>query len=158
MSNSDLSDVLVLPQVTQHKRKREAVNSRAKCVTDDDILGELKAKEQEKMEKIQEKEKNKAEIQRRKEEAMKKKAARETQVRKIRGQKSRNKAVLQQLQNLSLTSSESEAECPDCGLVYGDDDSTWVQCDSCGLWRDLKCAGVTSVSDIPEIFCCQNCV
>ena len=73
MSNSDLSDVLVLPQVTQHKRKREAVNSRAKCVTDDDILGELKAKEQEKMEKIQEKEKNKAEIQRRKEEAMKRK-------------------------------------------------------------------------------------
>ena len=61
VSNSDLSDVLVLPQVTQHKRKREAVNSRAKCVTDDDILGELKAKEQEKMEKIQEKEKNKAE-------------------------------------------------------------------------------------------------
>ena len=48
VSNSDLSDVLVLPQVTQHKRKREAVNSRAKCVTDDDILGELKAKEQEK--------------------------------------------------------------------------------------------------------------
>ena len=62
-----------------------------------------------------------------------------------------------QLQNISLSSSESEAECPDCGLVYGEDESTWIQCDSCGVWRDLVCAGVSSVSDIPEMFCCQNC-
>ena len=62
-----------------------------------------------------------------------------------------------QLQNISLSSSESEAECPDCGLVYGEDESTLIQCDSCGVWRDLVCAGVSSVSDIPEMFCCHNC-
>ena len=26
-----------------------------------------------------------------------------------------------------------------CGLVYGEDNSVWIQCDSCGLWYDLKC-------------------
>ena len=28
------------------------------------------------------------------------------------------------------SSSESEAECPKCGLVYGEDDSLWICCEN----------------------------
>ena len=45
MPNSDLSDILVLPQATHHRKRREAVNSKAKCITNDDVLEELKVKE-----------------------------------------------------------------------------------------------------------------
>ncbi len=47
-----------------------------------------------------------------------------------------------QLQKLSLSDStcdaESEAECPKCGLVYGEDESTWIQCDACEAWWDCN--------------------
>ena len=158
-TSSDLSEILALPKRAQHQRKRQAVNAKAKCITDDDMLSELKAKEEEKIAKITEKEKRKVDRQRKKEETRKKKEAREAKkLRNKRGLKPSNATALtKQLESLAISSSESEAECPDCGLVYGDDDSTWVQCDSCGVWRDLKCAGSTSVSDIPDVFYCKNC-
>ena len=77
------------------------------------------------------------------------------------------KALLEHFQSLSLDSgsetsqnesnTESEAECPKCGLVYGEDDSVWIQCDNCGLWWDMKCSGVSDVENIPDIFCCETC-
>lgn len=66
------------------------------------------------------------------------------------------KGLIQQLESLSfspLTSpiasqdereTESEAECPKCGLIYGEDDSLWIQCDSCELWWDFECIGPDS--------------
>ena len=43
-----------------------------------------------------------------------------------------------------------------CGLVYGEDNSVWIQCDSCGLWYDLKCTNVNH-DNIPEAFSCEIC-
>ena len=62
------------------------------------------------------------------------------------------------LQGLAVDdeSEESEAECPKCGLVYGEDNSVWIQCDSCGLWYDLKCTNVNH-DNIPEAFSCEIC-
>ena len=35
-------------------------------------------------------------------------------------------------------SDESEAECPKCGLVYGDgDNGLWICCDKCDTWYTL---------------------
>ena len=54
------------------------------------------------------------------------------------------------------SNSESEAECPKCGLVYGEDDSLWIRCDECSAWFDLKCSGISAHS-IPEHFVCDDC-
>ena len=53
---------------------------------------------------------------------------------------------------------ESEAECPRCGLMYGEDDSMWIQCDSCKLWWDFQCSGLSDSENIPNIFNCDNCI
>lgn len=51
---------------------------------------------------------------------------------------------------------ESEAECPKCGLVYGDDEATWICCDRCNTWYDVECAGV-SENEIPDDYICEDC-
>ena len=56
-SSSVLSEILVLPvpKPSQQRSKRQAVNSKARCITDMDVLEELKAKEQKKVEEEEEK-------------------------------------------------------------------------------------------------------
>ena len=51
----------------------------------------------------------------------------------------------------------SDAECPKCGLVYGDGDSDdlWICCDNCNTWYDLKCTSV-ACDNLPEIFHCDS--
>ena len=59
---------------------------------------------------------------------------------------------------LSDSTSESEDECPECGVVYGDDDgSTWIKCDTCNVWWDIPCTGVRE-PELPDSFSCPNCV
>ena len=63
--------------------------------------------------------------------------------------------------NIGSTDSgeESEAECPECGLVYGSaqDEEQWVQCDNCAAWWDMTCAGVDEkIAD--STFVCSNCM
>lgn len=55
------------------------------------------------------------------------------------------------------TTSESEAECPKCGLVYCDSDIMWIHCDSCGTWFDIECAGLTG-DEIPDKYYCVDCL
>ena len=55
-ASSKLSDILALPKPKAPQKKRQAVNSKAQCITDIDVLQELKAKEQEKVQKEEEKE------------------------------------------------------------------------------------------------------
>ena len=150
-TSSDLSELLALPKPRLQKKKRVAVNSEAKCITDDDVLLELKTKAREKEEKDKEKERRREERKLNKEAKLKEKAALKKKPQKTR-RKSQRKTVVEKLQDLSL--SDSEAECPECGLLYGEDDSLWIQCDACGAWWDVNCAGV---SDIPDSFVCRKC-
>jgi len=55
-----------------------------------------------------------------------------------------------------LSDTESEAECPKCGLVYGNDEATWICCDRCNTWYDVECAGV-SENEIPDDYICEDC-
>ena len=52
---------------------------------------------------------------------------------------------------------ESEAECPKCGLIYGETEDKWICCDLCDTWLDLKCADV-SKDNIPEEYYCTDCL
>ena len=42
----------------------------------------------------------------------------------------------------SDTEEESEAECPKCGIIYGETTEKWICCDGCNTWLDLKCAKI----------------
>ena len=48
-------------------------------------------------------------------------------------------------------SNSSASECPECDLIYGEDDSD----DACGVMRDLKCCGLTPDA-IPKYFSCKD--
>ena len=181
-TSSALSSILALPKPKAPQRKRrQAINSKARCITDIDVLQELKTKEQEKVRLEEEKRMRKLERQRKKEAKLKEKQCKRS-TRKTKAVETKHsgaymttrscksksdKPILEQLQSLSLaddsetsqseSGTESEAECPKCGLVYGEDNSVWIQCDSCGLWWDLKCSGVDDADDIPDMFNCEKC-
>ena len=54
-------------------------------------------------------------------------------------------------------SSEEDAMCPNCGLMYSADDGIWICCDGCDSWYDLKCTNIQG-RNIPDAFYCENCV
>lgn len=178
-TTSSTSDILVLPKPKVPQKKRQAVNSKASCITDTEVFEQLKAKEREKVQKEEEKRLSKLKRQRKLERQRKKAAQSKEQSKRRRRMMKQpkrcvkpttrrsEKALLEHFQSLSLDSAsetsqnesntESEAECPKCGLVYGEDDSVWIQCDNCGLWWDMKCSGVSDVENIPDIFFCETC-
>jgi len=51
--------------------------------------------------------------------------------------------------------SDSEAECPKCGLIYGESSIKWIYCNHCNTWMDISCASV-SKSNIPEEYYCSD--
>ena len=51
---------------------------------------------------------------------------------------------------------ESTAECPLCGAVFGNDNSSlWIFCDGCNSWFDYECTGLKD--NIPENYYCHIC-
>ena len=52
---------------------------------------------------------------------------------------------------------ESEAECPKCGLIYGQTEDKWICCDLCDTWIDFNCAGI-SKGNVPEEYYCSDCL
>ena len=180
-TTSTLSDILSLPKPKTPRRKRQGLNAKAKCVTDIEVLEQLKEKGKEKERKEEEKRARQLEKERKKQEKQEKKKTRQLdkEHKKSAAQKkkqtvkakttvvctrSRMKQLNEQLQSLTTadsgSESESEAECPKCGLVYGcpDDDEMWVQCDNCGLWWDLTCTELSDEENIPDTFICARCV
>ena len=174
--------MLTFPQPEPSKKKRKpGFNSKTVCLTDYDVVEELEANAQEKL--IKEQEKNdrrierdrkkkeraqkKQEMERRKKErerirALKKKEAEKKKEEKLKkkGQKKKkaphDEDIIRKLKSLTISSeSESEAECPKCGLIYGEDEGmTWICCDRCNTWFDLECAGCYK-KDIPDEFVCD---
>ena len=55
-------------------------------------------------------------------------------------------------------SSDDDAVCPKCGLMYSADNGVWICCDGCDSWYDLKCTNIRSRRNVPDIFYCENCV
>ena len=192
---SSLSEILALPKLiaTRKKTRKEAVNAKANCITDTEVLEDLKqqkeekaAKEREKSRQQLEKEKRRQERERKKKEKQEEKERKKQEREKKKEDRQKKKdqkqpkrqtrsnsrktcaSVLvpelrQSFSELNIGSTdsgeESEAECPEYGLVYGSaqDEEQWVQCDNCAAWWDMTCAGVDeNITD--SMFVCSNCM
>ena len=185
---SSLSEILALPKpiATREKTRKQAVNAKAYCITGTEVLEDLKRQKEEKAAKEREKEKRRQERERKKKEKQEEKERKKQEREKKKEDRQKKKdqkqpqrqtrsnsrktcaSVLvpelrQSFSELNIGSTdsgeESEAECPECGLVYGSaqDEEQWVQCDNCAAWWDMTCAGVDeNIAD--STFVCSNCM
>ena len=177
-----LSEILVLPQPQARastRKRKPAINKKTVCITDDDVLEELRVKETEKKEaeekkrmkqiekeqKRKQREEKKREEKKREEEEKKKKRATEKELRKTKEQLraiDKVTAIGELLEELELSSDtsndESDAVCPMCGRVYSDDNGIWICCDGCNSWFDIKCTNIRSRRNIPDTYLCENCM
>ena len=164
-SSDALSDILSLPEPA--------------TLTDDDILSSIKTKEANKLEKEAEKEKRRLEREQKKREREEKRLELEQQEReKQRAKKGRGGGDKRRLRSVNsglssstpelnslftekcvLSDSESDAECPLCGLTFLEDDSgsPWVCCDGCQSWYDFKCTSLSNPKRLPRKFFCNAC-
>ena len=174
-TGSSLSEILAIPKPLASKKKtRQAVNTKASCITDAEVLEELKHQKEEKKAREEEKRIRKLEREKKKKERVKIKKSSKRRMKansdkKVEARVTRSKSasveILQDLiSKLDISETEesedeSEAECPGCGLVYGsaDDNEKWVQCDMCKVWWDLKCACVDEENITEATFVCANC-
>ena len=153
VSTSDvLSDFLALPKPKVTKKKRKpGFNQKAVCIADDNVLQELEKEKEEKERRKEEKiakqiERAKKKEQKKKEVAKKKEGRKKTKVTsksknkdKMTKTKKAGKTVsvsdvdlsLEDIELLRICSDteESEAECPKCGLIYGETEDKWICCD-----------------------------
>ena len=101
---------------------------------------------EEQRKKKQEQEQKKAERKRKREEE---KEAKEQKKRKT-------KASARSKQQESDETSADECICPKCDEKYdeaSETTETWIECEVCGRWYHLECAGVDEEDD----FVCQSC-
>ena len=127
-----IKELLVLPKPnskSQKKKGRSALNSKGICITDPEILEDLKKKEAEKADLAEQKKvrmieraKKKEQKEREKERSRREKLASKTAARKK--DLTQEIGVIQKLTNLNLSGDEEdEAQCPLCELLYKDDKS-----------------------------------
>ena len=89
---SSLSEILVIPKPNgAPKKKRQAVNSKASCITDSPVLQELKRKKEEKEAKEEEKKAKKLEREKKKKEREKKKKEQEDKKKEREKKKEQDK-------------------------------------------------------------------
>ena len=185
-SNLDVvKEILTLPKPrpsSQTRKGRKAVNATAICVTDDDILEEMKQKKEEKEAAEEEKELRKIERENKKEEREKKKQERAKEKERKAKEKERKAKEKEQkakgrctrstkhtdaaeaVGGLSLDEDDEDDEddvaCPSCGLDFKDDDSDrdWICCDSCNQWFCFDCSGKTEIPLESEPYYCCDCV
>ena len=55
--------------------------------------------------------------------------------------------------NIRSDTEENEAECQNCGLIYGETEDEWICCSLCDTWLDLKCANISKTNILEEHYC-----
>ena len=56
--------------------------------------------------------------------------------------------------NSSSDDADSDAQCPNCGLTFREEDSEsiWIYCDWCQAWFDFICSGLTDSEHLPAVY------
>ena len=180
-SSSDVSDtlsqILMFPKPRLSRKRKPALTSKAVTITDCEVLAEIKEKKEEKAKKEAEKEAWKLKWEQKKKEREADKAARKNEVWKrkeareaakeaikVKGHTKDRGNIEKAIEKLTLSEqsdSESDAQCPKCGLTFQEDgsNSVWVCCDGCQAWLDFNCTGLPDPDDLPEVYyCCSSCV
>ena len=176
-SSQVLSDILVLPHAeatVSKKRRREP--TRAKCLTDDSVLEEMKSKVKEKEEKEEEKRAKtleREEKRRQKQLNLERKQQKKEQKQNagVERKKERGESLVDLVSSLKLHVCDSEesgadtgdtvsdAVCPTCGVLFSTDGKRrWVGCDGCGDWYHINCTHLKGKRRLPEHFFRENCV
>ena len=174
-----LSEVLVLPKPTKSRSKQKrkpALNSKAVCITDEEVLTNLQAKQSEKIKTTEKKRKMPSEkIFRKKEkqndidrEGARKSRQKLNTSKSLTGSKRQTSTKMERIEErlatLTVSDSDSSAEedetlCSKCGIVCKDDvNGLWICCDGCDSWFCFKCTTVPSKDCVPDFSFCESCV
>ena len=155
-----------MPNATgAEKRKRKpALNHRAVCVTEDEVLEELKKKENEKTQREKDRsdriQRKRIETQRAKQEKVKRMTKQvKYQRRKQDEVETGSEVMVAEFATLHLSSDSAESDdavCPKCGASYADIGGLWVCCDGCNQWFNVECTNIRR-KRIPDIFYCEDC-
>lgn len=147
-----------------------AINDRACCITDLEVLEELKAREEEKAQveemKLAKKLEREKKAQERKEakerRALEKQRKRNEREKTLRRKGSRSQPMgvcaedlASDLERLTVLHDDSDGECPNCGKLFSKE-CLWVCCDECQQWYDIECQKL-SRKNIPDEFVCNQC-
>ena len=137
-----LSEVLVLPepQAKPTRKRKTALAKRTVCITDDDVFESMRLKEIEKKEaehakkmkqlEREQKRKEKEKEKREKEERKKAKAIeRKRKKQETAGKDQTVEDLFAGMQISDEESSDDDAVCPKCGLMYSADSGVWICCD-----------------------------
>ena len=180
-SLDDLSQLLVLPEPrkTTRRRRKPALNSKTVCITDIEVLDELKVQELEKAEAEAVKKAKQLEREQKRLRKEEKRKAKEKQKRKGKQnlKSSQTKSVLKKSKpktasrtratrkgrsvchmagrlticDSEQTSDEDDAVCPECGKIFADDaDGFWICCDGCDRSFDFGCTALSSKEAVSE--------
>ena len=124
-------------------------------------LKEIEKKEAEQAKKTKQLERE----QNRKEKEKEKREKEERKKAKAIERKGRSRKQLQTVEDLFVgmqisdeESSDDDAVCPKCGLMYSADSAVWICCDGCDSWYDLECTNIQSRRNSRDTFYWENCV
>ena len=164
LSADVLADVLILPRpAARAKSKRKpALNRKAVCITDDEVVEELKMKQCEMAEVEKEKEAKKLERIKKREEKrlLDEQRMREKKEKAQKRKDSRKTQIVGEFAELQLSSaSEAESDnviCPKCGVGYTDSEGLWVCCDGCDRWYNMECTTIPP-KKVPDVYFCEDC-
>ena len=170
---SSIDDILKLPKSKTHSKKTTSLTHLAQDVTSSPFLAKL----QEKKMIREKKEKEKAAKQKRcnkkrlpgrrakKTSPCTKKAS--TRTTRTTRKKTASARLLSSkstpIAEISSQSSDDESDndgigtpCGECGMLYGQDDKLWIECEECKTWMHVECAGLDP-DNLPDLFLCDSC-
>ena len=165
---SSIDDILKIPKSKTHSKKATSLTHLAQDVTSSPFLAKLEERKKTR-EKKEKKKPLKQKICKKKRvpgRNAKKTSSKSPYTRKASTCKKTASARLMSSKStptaeISSQSSDGEDDgigtpCGECGMLYGQDEKLWIECDECKTWLHVDCAGLDS-DNLPDLFLCDSC-